>query len=137
MVNESRESIDEFWSNAEDPEHYWHSYYTKVTLKDSLFIILDGERQPMEVMYSFKGDTCIFQHMNLYCSPCAERAVNNILSDKRYRFKEIDGVNYISKNQKGVVLRLGSSLKDDTVCSEIKIIRLDTEEYDKLLEKLK
>lgn len=127
MVNESREGIEAIWSSMENPENRWHPYFKKADYNDTLLIILEGDIQPMEIMYVFKNDTCFYQQMNLYCSPCAERVVKKILKDRRYRFKEVDGVNYISKTQKGVILRQGSSLKDDRMCSDIKIIRLEEE----------
>jgi hypothetical protein len=94
-------------------------------MNDTLLVKFPLESNPMDVMYLFKNDTCFYQQINLYCSPCAEVMLHRIIRDKRYKFEEIDGINYISRKQPNIVLRLGGNIKDENICTDIRVIRLD------------
>jgi hypothetical protein len=50
--------------------------------------------------------------------------VGNIIKDKRFRFKAISPVNYVSQKSNGVILRLKDKLEKDGNCSEITIHRI-------------
>lgn len=47
------------------------------------------DEMPLEILYLFKNDTCFYQEMNIYCSPCADFALNQLLNDKTYKFQAL------------------------------------------------
>lgn len=67
---------------------------------DTLGFVYVHENQPMEVFYFLKDGECYLQTLNLYCSICADKMVEDILKDKRYKFKVHDVKNYISTKKK-------------------------------------
>lgn len=75
---------------------------------------------PTESMFLFDNKKCYYQHTKIYCSACADKNLERVLKDKRYRFKEIDGTNYQSEKNENIILRVKFIEGDG--CSEIRII---------------
>ena len=88
---------------------------------DSLLIFSKMDNNPLEILAIFKKDTCISQIMNIYCSPCAEKILDDILSDNKFKFHAVDEVNYISLSKQGVVLRLKDKPTPQGNCNQVLI----------------
>ena len=93
-------------------------YYTK---GEALIFISDIIDSPMELIFLFKNDTCYYQECIVYCSPCADKFTADILKDKNYKFRHIDGASYVSFVNPKIVMRIGTNKKDTTSCNVIKI----------------
>jgi|GEM_PF-4653713 len=94
--------------------------FNSIIRKDTLGFSTYVRSQPIESISIFKNDTCVFQEINIYCSPCADKAVQQLLSDKRYKFEAVDERNYMSTTELNVIMRL-KSIEDSTSCSNVTI----------------
>jgi len=92
--------------------------------KDSLVVISQMNSQPFEAVFLFENDTCHFQRLKIYCSPCADKIVNNIVNDKNYKFEVLDPVNFVSRSRENIVMRLKEQRDQDGDCNEISIYML-------------
>ncbi|MBK8850527.1 MAG: hypothetical protein IPN73_10265 [Saprospiraceae bacterium] len=106
---------------------------TKITTsKDTIVFYGSHDEMPLEILYLFKNDTCFYQEMNIYCSPCADFALNQLLNDKTYKFQALGKKNYVSTKDKNIVMRLTESdhaspnFEDSkTSCHSISIRRIN------------
>ena len=119
MINHPRENVD-FFINS------YTKYQKKLGVKsysqlkkDTVSFLSYHQDMPFELLYLFKKDTCIYQEINIYCSPCAEQSIEAILKDKNYKFKAIDGTNYLSQKDKTTILRISQNNKDTITCHKI------------------
>lgn len=91
---------------------------------DTLLIMSTMNELPYEALYLFENNVCYFQKLNIYCSPCADKAVAQIMEDKNYQFQPLDPINFISKIDSNVVMRLKEKLNDKGNCNEITIHKI-------------
>lgn len=91
---------------------------------DTLIVVSTMNNFPLEAVFLFENDECYYEEINIYCSKCADHAVNTIVNDKNYDFEAVDAVNYISKKDKSIVLRLKEKLTADGNCNEITIVKV-------------
>ena len=90
--------------------------------KDTIIFNYKQENQPFEGLMLFQNDTCYYQEINMYCSPCYDKAISRILKDKRYRFKPIDEANYSSVTKPHIIMRMKDNTAKKETCSKIRII---------------
>lgn len=94
---------------------------------DSLVVLSFIKNTPYEAIFLFENDTCYYERLKIYCSPCADHVVEEILEDKDYNFEVIDPVNYISTKQTNVVMRLKEAIDENGNCNEISIYKLKSD----------
>lgn len=92
--------------------------------KDSLVVLSYMNSMPFEAVFLFENDTCNFQRLKIYCSPCADKVVENIVNDKDYKFEVLDPVNYVSRTDEKIVMRLKEQRDQVGDCNEISIYKL-------------
>ena len=64
--------------------------------EDTLFVLSFLNNTPFEGLYIFENDKCSFQELNIYCSPCADKAIDDIIDNKNYKFQAVDPINYLA-----------------------------------------
>ena len=118
MVGETHETIVDLYEDSDDyfTDEFTHKYYSR----DTIMILFYQKQQPLETVFLLKNDTCYHQETKIYCSPCAQTSVEQLLNDKRYRFEKIDDVNYRSSIDPRIIMRLINK-GDENVCTEVKI----------------
>ncbi len=81
---------------------------------------------PFQTVMLFKDDKCYYQELNIYCSPCADVLLEDIINDGRYKFEALDALNYkATKSETQIILRLSNKNTDDVSCSNIKVNAID------------
>ena len=121
-LGESVSSVEKFIQLQKD--HYKDPKALTVSRRpDTIAYFVSDNLFQMENLMLFKNDTCYFQEPAIYCSPCADAAVEEILKDPRFNFIATDEVNYISTNDDGqkMVMRLSESNNQSKTCSKIMI----------------
>ncbi len=106
----------------DDPSYFKGEFTKRYITKDTILIGFYQSNAPFETMYVFHNDTCYYQDTKIYCSPCAEKALEDILNDKYYKFVQIDHVNYMSSTYENVILRVKKEDIDIAACTELQII---------------
>ena len=79
----------------------------------------------MESVFLFSEGRCYYQTTKIYCSPCTDQALSMIIADKKYKIKQVDPVNYVSKRKKNIVLRVKKEGIAADACSVIKILDIN------------
>ncbi len=85
---------------------------------DTLIILHQNEYRPLDIMCIFQDDICIYQEINVYCAPCADVMIDEILSDSNYKFEQLDAVNWKAKN-KEIILRVKDQSDTTKSCTKI------------------
>lgn len=94
-------------------------------LNDTIFFAAKSPIQHLELFYLFDNEICRYQEIKLYCGPCTDKMMADILKDKDYRFKAVDKVNYISEINPRIILRLTSGVDRDSVtCNSISVRKI-------------
>ena len=89
--------------------------------KDTILYGFYVKNQPVESIMLFKNDTCYYQEINMYCSICYDKAIRDILRDKRYNFEVLDAANYRSTKQPNIIMRIKDNPLKEESCSKIRI----------------
>ena len=93
--------------------------------KDTILFSTQSPIQHVELLYLFKNDTCNYQEIKLYCGPCTDKMIAKILKDKDYQFKAIDMVNYISRVNPKIIMRMNTGVdKDSLMCNSIYVRKI-------------
>ncbi len=92
-------------------------------VSDTLIVLSYVNNAPFEGLFLFENDKCYYEKLNIYCSPCADQLVSDIMKDDNFDFVAIDNVNFISQKDSSIVLRLKEKLTDIGNCNEITIIK--------------
>jgi len=110
----------------ENPKSFFVTDHAKkYYAKDTILIGYYGPNGPFEALYLFQNDTCYFQSSKLFCSSCAEITLDKKLSDRHFKFKQVDKTNFQSKKFPNIILRLKKEDIDPEACFEILIIDTD------------
>ena len=120
FINKDFEEVKRFFETKNGDNNFSFKYNEKT---DSLVVVCDWARNPFKAIFLFKENNCYYQEMNIYCSDCADEMVNDIIKEEKYRFVPIDPVNYVSKNNDNIVLRLQEKLDDLGNCNKITILK--------------
>lgn len=122
MVGHSKEKVYEFYTYGESmtpiPD------IDLIISGDSLFVISKDYYRFYEILYLFDNGICHYQQMNVYCSPCAEQIIDEMLKDRFYDFEAIDEINYRSQKNPRIIMRLRDQVQDTVSCSSISIHRI-------------
>ena len=122
MVGDDYKHVKEFFTGAD--EHYDHPDVKLYEKTDSLVVISTLNHNPFEAIFLFENDTCFFQRLSVYCSPCADVVVDGIVKDEDYNFEVVDPVNYISTRDGNIVMRLKEKIDKQGNCNEITIYKI-------------
>lgn len=94
-------------------------------IKDTIIFSAISPIQHFEMIYLFKNDTCRYQEMILYCGPCTDKMMGDIVKDRDYEFKAVDKVNYISGINPKIILRLTEGVDKDSIrCNSISVRKI-------------
>ena len=79
---------------------------------------------PMEMLWLFKNDKCVYQEYNIHCSKCAKQFEADLINTKDYQFQTKDSINFTSTRYPDVLLRKGSRVLDSMTCAFITVRQL-------------
>lgn len=79
---------------------------------------------PIEMLWLFDHDLCVYQEYKITCSPCAQQFENDLIGNKSYQFQTADNINYTSTRYPDVLLRKGNYARDSMNCAFISVRKL-------------
>lgn len=121
FIEQEHETVKEFVSSKKF-EEYQANYISEDTIAYGFY----ARNSPIESIFLFENGKCNYQKVLIYCSVCAERIKDDIITDKRYKFKKVeDSNNYISKKNPNIILRMKETNVGANSCSEIQIYNID------------
>ena len=118
MIGESRYYVDYVIDYLDD---FYEGNITRINSGDTLGYVFFQDSIPFQSVFVLKNDTVAYQEMDIYCSPCAESLIDQILSDSRYHFKAIDEVNYTSTKKIKAVMRLREPGSEVNACHRVRV----------------
>jgi len=124
MENESPETITTFYDNTLGKKKKSKPHYKKETIDNKLIITFDHEDQPFESTFYFDNNICYFQEINIYCSPCADNMIEEILLDARYKFKAESDSRYLSEIDPTLIMQLKETNSNSETCDNIRVFKL-------------
>ncbi len=94
-------------------------------LNDTIFFAAKSPIQHLELFYLFDNEICRYQEIKLYCGPCTDKMMAEILKDKDYQFKAVDKINYISQVNPKIIMRMNTGVdKDSLMCNSISVRKI-------------
>ena len=124
MVHDDRKTINGYIQDMEDFAKDTLSFYKQIK-GDTLVVKMDTKKGPFEFVAILENDICVFQEVNIYCSPCADKYLEDVFKDKAYKFRAIDQSNYMSTTSKKVNLRVSTKKTGKMTCSHLMARKLD------------
>ncbi len=79
---------------------------------------------PLEMLWLFKNNKCVYQEYKIQCSRCARQFENDLIQNKSYQFQTADSINYTSTLHPDVVLRKGFYPRDSMNCAYISVRKI-------------
>ena len=124
MVHDDRKTINGYIQEMEDYANDSLSFYKDIE-GDTLVVKMATDNGPFEFVVILENDICVFQEVNIYCSPCADKYLEDVFKDKDYKFRAIDQSNYLSTTSKKVNLRISTKRTGEMTCSHLMARKLD------------